>query len=183
MRYPVALLVLGAALAGCGNSTSAPTKPTPTPGTAPPSHIDPVPRVTAGGKKPTARPTANPKQTPIRLPTVAPLPTPTAFPTRAYTAVISGTVTDAKTHAAIQGATVVVGAHLRKATTNSAGRYTVQFPVGPPVPVIVQAPGYGGAIAMGALTARRSITLNFKLNAHRSGKVPVPVPPVVFGQP
>lgn len=182
-----ALLVLLLALTACGGSNSASPpvatpKATATPGKIPIVGSGPIPKMTAiGGNRPL--PTANPHATPGRLPTIPPKPTPTPFPASAFNVTISGTVRASAGAMPIAGARVTVGSNLRRATTNTNGRYHVQFPAGAPVLVSVSAAGYSGAVALGKVQSHTSIRLDFKLDARHAGKSGLPSPPTLFGQP
>jgi hypothetical protein len=122
---------------------------------------------------------------PAALPTVKPFnsfATPTPFPARAFTAVIHGTVTDQKTGSPIAGALISVGQLPRHVTrTNAFGRYRITFPAGPPVSVQVSAPGYAGALAMGALHPHRAFALNFRLPRETASNPAAPPSPFMFG--
>lgn len=182
MQYRLLLLVPAVLLSACGGSNHAAA-------THSLSHKHHIPGVLVGTVPPgTSVPVhkgahaSAPHGTAVSLPSL-PTKKPTAIPAADYTAIIRGRVTIAHSGAPVAGATITLGSNLRRAVTNSAGRYHLSFPAGPSVPIVVAAKGTTGAIAAGALKAHSTITLNFKLNKKAAGKPGLPVPPIIFKNP
>lgn len=188
MRIHLNIFVIGLTLliAGCGSGTSgqvAQRLASPTP-TLQSGHIVRVP--VDRSKKTTPLPTLAPGvPTPVLPTVVAVTPTPYVWPASAYQANIYGTVTDARTHRAISGATVSLAGGQKTAKSDSQGRYTIKFPVGGAVSVEVSKSGYVAVPGVGMLTPGKSTRVNFSLqrqSAKSKGQEP-PAFPVIIGHP
>ncbi len=184
MRISRSLAVLGIVLlaAGCGSTSPgrvAQRLATPTLETG---HIVRVPMGPA--KKATAFPTLAPGvPTPVLPTVVARTPKPYVWPASAYRAHITGTITDARTHAPVPGARVAVARGQRVAVSNGNGHYSIAFPVGGMITVEVSKRGYIAQPGVGMLSTGQTTHVNFSLQplAH-SGKGP-PSFPVIIGKP
>ena len=183
MRSVLILSVLALAVSACSSSKTA-SSPTPTPqgGSGLVSHF-PTATPGKGGQKPV--PTHDPR-TP--LPTLRPVKTatpsaPAHFAARDYTASVYGTITDAKTHKPLPGATVQVADGQRTTHSDKNGRYRIAFPGRLTGSIQVRKPGYQCGIAMGTLKPGQSVRKDWQCQKI-DPKHPVPPPfPSFVGTP
>ncbi|PZS06389.1 MAG: hypothetical protein DLM70_05130 [Chloroflexi bacterium] len=119
------------------------------------------------------------------LPTARPIPAATRapIPARAYTATLYGTITDAKSHASLAGARVILDDPRHFAITSPYGEYTMKTPAARLFSVTVTMNGYLGTLMAGRILPHHRYHLNFQLRRNTPGKVVAPPPPGIFGSP
>jgi hypothetical protein len=185
IKLAIVTAAVATMLGGCGSSSAQPKPtqlPTPRPTSGSPSHLGPIPQTSPPARPRGAKHVATtPAGTVGTLPAIKPpvIPTSTPIPTSAYTATIHGTISDAKTHSPLAGASISLGDGKHQTHSNAFGDYRLAFPGGVPEAVSVVMNGYLGSLAMGKVQPHRSLKLNFKLYPRVSGQAPAP--PSLFG--
>lgn len=135
-------------------------------------------------RKVTPLPTLRPGVPTAALHTVVPsTPKPYVWPASAYTAEIHGKIMNARTHAPIAGARVSIARGQKSAVSDSHGHYSIKFPVGGSVTVLVSKSGYISEPGIGMLTTGQSTLVNFSLQPATAKGTGPPSFPVVIGKP